>query len=211
MRSECFNCGSRDHYAKDCTAPPHGCKYRCECGRYILVTSRGQTPHGAAAASSSPSSSSAQTSRQSRNAAPKPHATAPTAAPAPPPQPAKGRLASVALSSTSAEAVKRRKVNDGPGGKELRVLNTPYTSLSWFLCAGNPTPKQVNVARAQCSEHAMEIRGCHTRALDARGFAAVPPNRPKSLTGDRVRLSRSQGPCDVFDPWVRWERGRVGI
>ena len=22
---------------------------------------------------------------------------------------------------------------------------------------------------------------------------------------------RSKGPCDVFDPWVRWERGQVGI
>ena len=21
---------------------------------------------------------------------------------------------------------------------------------------------------------------------------------------------RSKGPCDVFGPWVRWERGRVG-
>ena len=24
-------------------------------------------------------------------------------------------------------------------------------------------------------------------------------------------LHRSKGPCDVFDPWVRWERGQVGI
>ena len=23
--------------------------------------------------------------------------------------------------------------------------------------------------------------------------------------------NRSKGPCDVFDPWVRWERGQVGI
>ena len=22
---------------------------------------------------------------------------------------------------------------------------------------------------------------------------------------------RNKGPCDVFDPWVRWERGQVGI
>ena len=22
---------------------------------------------------------------------------------------------------------------------------------------------------------------------------------------------RSKGPCDVFAPWVRWERGQVGI
>ena len=24
-------------------------------------------------------------------------------------------------------------------------------------------------------------------------------------------LHRSKGPCDVFDPWMRWERGQVGI
>ena len=24
-------------------------------------------------------------------------------------------------------------------------------------------------------------------------------------------LDRSKGPCDVFHPWVRWERGQVGI
>ena len=26
-----------------------------------------------------------------------------------------------------------------------------------------------------------------------------------------VTLDRSKGPCDVFDPWVRGERGQVGI
>ena len=24
-------------------------------------------------------------------------------------------------------------------------------------------------------------------------------------------INRSKGPGDVFDPWVRWERGQVGI
>ena len=24
-------------------------------------------------------------------------------------------------------------------------------------------------------------------------------------------VNRSKGPCDVFDPWVCWERGQVGI
>ena len=24
-------------------------------------------------------------------------------------------------------------------------------------------------------------------------------------------FGRSEGPCDVFDLWVRWERGQVGI
>ena len=26
-----------------------------------------------------------------------------------------------------------------------------------------------------------------------------------------MTVDRSKGPCDVFDPWVRWERGQVGI
>ena len=31
------------------------------------------------------------------------------------------------------------------------------------------------------------------------------------LTARRKIEDRSKGPCDVFDPWVRWERGQVGI
>ena len=26
-----------------------------------------------------------------------------------------------------------------------------------------------------------------------------------------MKKSHCKGPCDVFDPWVRWERGQVGI
>ena len=47
LRSQCFNCGSSDHYASKCKAPLHGCTYKCNavgCGSSILVTSRGQTP-----------------------------------------------------------------------------------------------------------------------------------------------------------------------
>ena len=42
-------------------------------------------------------------------------------------------------------------------------------------------------------------------------------NPQKSKKSSRVGqeysgpLGRSKGPCDVFDPWVRWERGQVGI
>ncbi len=55
--------------------------------------------------------------------------------------------------------------------------------------AANPTPKQVSMARAQCSEQALEPQGGHTRALDVAGFAAVPPSKPQSLTW---RLGSSQ-------------------
>ena len=27
----------------------------------------------------------------------------------------------------------------------------------------------------------------------------------------RIGLISARAPCDVFDPWVRWERGQVGI
>ena len=30
-----------------------------------------------------------------------------------------------------------------------------------------------------------------------------------SLVGEKHVATRA--PCDVFDPWVRWERGQVGI
>ena len=31
------------------------------------------------------------------------------------------------------------------------------------------------------------------------------------LVHQSMVLGRSKGPCDVFDPWVRWERGQVGL
>ena len=75
------------------------------------------------------------------------------------------------------------------GGRQVLALNTAYTSLSWFLGISNPTPKQTRIARAQCSENALQLSGCHVRALD--GHAAVPPCKPASLTGDRIRLGHS--------------------
>ena len=41
----------------------------------------------------------------------------------------------------------------------------------------------------------------------------LTPNR--RIKGQQLQQqqnkNRSKGPCDVFDPWVRWERGQVGI
>ena len=67
-------------------------------------------------------------------------------------------------------------------------MDERYTSLSWFLCSANPTPKQVAIAKAHCSEHALELQGGRNRSLDTSGFAALPPARPKSLTSARRRL-----------------------
>ena len=71
-----------------------------------------------------------------------------------------------------------------------------------------------------------------TRQMAHRPPAPAPPNilgkkqkirrklqQPQQrLQSQRKRDSsmarlqdRSKGPCDVFDPWVRWERGQVGI
>ena len=32
-----------------------------------------------------------------------------------------------------------------------------------------------------------------------------------TLGSSDVSLVAARAPCDVFDPWVRWERGQVGI
>ena len=170
LRSACFNCGSPDHYARKCPAPLNGSRYPCECGRSISFTSRGHTP-------------------QCRSSEQKSRSQGPKTAAASPPQPAKGRLASAAMPSEGRN--KRREVLDNAGargGKELLVLGQAYASLSWFLCSSNPTPRQVSMAKTQCVENALALQGCHTRGLDAAGFAAVPPAKPKSLTGDRARL-----------------------
>ena len=203
LRSECFNCGSRTHYARECPAPLNGRRYPCECGRSILVTSRGQTPRAAA-------SSGTQALPQSRSSAQQSHSKDPTTAAAPPPEPAKGRLASTAMPSEAKN--KRRKVldnTDARGGKELLVMKNAYTSLSWFLCSSNPTPKQVSQAKKQCSENALELQGCHTRALDAAGFAAVPPAKPKSLTGDRSRLSTTFVDTELEGVRIRRNDGKL--
>lgn len=191
LRSACFNCGSPTHYAQQCPAPLNGRRYLCECGRSILVTSRGHTPQGG---------SSAQ----------KPHSECPQTAAAAPPQPAKGRLASTAMPSEVQN--KRRRVlgkTEARGGKELLVLGQAYTALSWFLCSSNPTPKQVSIAKTRCAENALELQGCHTRALDAAGFAAVPPSKPKSLTGGRARLSTTFVDTELEGVRIRRNSGKL--
>ena len=35
--------------------------------------------------------------------------------------------------------------------------------------------------------------------------------KPAKIVHGPEVVSRSKGPCDLFDPWVRWERGQVGI
>ena len=183
LRSACFNCGSRDHYARDCKAPLNGCQYKCQapgCGSSILITSRGQTPQAPPACPPCAEVSSSSSRRL------------PLAAAAP--QPAKGRVASVAVVAGGDQPAKKRRVEakaSARGGKEISAMGDAYTSLSWYLCCSNPTPKQVRTAKRECSEHALELKGCHTRALDSAGFAATPPAKPKSLTGDRSRLGTS--------------------
>jgi hypothetical protein len=180
LRSECFNCGSRDHFAKSCKAPLNGCVYSCAaggCGQSILVTSKGQTP----VALPTPTA-------HRRNAASSSRPSSPAAAA---PQPTRGRVASAAALVDDARPAKKLKsASTARGGKEVMVMNERYASLSWYLCSptSNPTPKQVAIAKLQCSERALELEGCHTRALDKLGFAALPPATPKSLTGDRDRL-----------------------
>ena len=200
LRSECFNCGSRNHYANECKAPLNGCRYQCACGKYILVTSRGQTPN-IAASSTEPSSSQRGLSCSSGTSA---------EAAAPPPQPAKGRQASSARPPSP--AAKRRKIADldqSRSGKELLLMGEAYTSLSWYLGSANPTPKQVKAAKAQCSDYALELQGCHTRALDCAGFAALPPAKPKSLTGKRTRLGTSFAECELEGVKIRRSDGEL--
>ena len=44
---------------------------------------------------------------------------------------------------------------------------------------------------------------------------AVKTTRMRSyhliITEVKLKLIAARAPCDVFDPWVRWERGQVGI
>ena len=58
MRSQCLNCGGKDHFANRCPRSLVGAPYPCECGKSILVTARGQTVLQSQSSSSSSSTSS---------------------------------------------------------------------------------------------------------------------------------------------------------
>ena len=176
LRQECFNCGSRDHYASRCKAPLNGCTYKCPatgCKTCILVTSRGQTPQVSSSPASVPGASAAVSGSR---AVPASSGTK------------RGAASSGPGVAPLLPVSKKQKLGSCNGGKEVLAMGEKYASLSWYLCNLDPTTKQINVARRSCSEHALELQGGHTRALNAAGFAAVPPIRPRSFTGDRTRL-----------------------
>ena len=193
LRSECFNCGSKDHYASKCTFPLNGCTYRCPadgCRSSILVTSRGQTPlvssspcpagSRSAASSSGSQATSVASSSGSPSATKRVAASSGSGAAPIPPAGKRQKLAAAGENNKSSASAR--------GGREVLAINETYTSLSWYLCNANPTPKQVAIAKDKCSEHALELQGGHTRSLDTSGFVALPPSKPKSLTDNRTRL-----------------------
>ena len=68
------------------------------------------------------------------------------------------------------------------------------------------------------------VERCGTPIVFLMGWMAISGQNchffgpPQPVHGGPLLLStrgggigRSKGPCDVFDPWVRWERGQVGI
>ena len=65
------------------------------------------------------------------------------------------------------------------------------------------------MARTQCGENALELQGCHTRGLDAAGFAAVPPAKPESLTGDRARLGTTFVDTELEGVRIRRNGGKL--
>ena len=65
------------------------------------------------------------------------------------------------------------------------------------------------MARTLCGENALELQGWHTRGLDAAGFAAAPPAKPKSLTGDRARLGTTFVDAELEGVRMRRDAGKL--
>ena len=73
IRSQCLNCGSKDHFASRCPKPLAVAKYPCTCGKCVSVTARGQTvieKPTAAPSSSSPAGALARAAAPREQLAP---------------------------------------------------------------------------------------------------------------------------------------------
>ena len=77
---------------------------------------------------------------------------------------------------------------------------------SFYECGTFQGPEKVSVYVFRCCSFVWELCAFEYFHL------VLKVNRLPCLLSTFDEYSCcSKGPCDVFDPWVRWERGQVGI
>ena len=188
----CFNCGQKRFQGEHlrlgkCPFTLRGVEYACpveHCSGKILVTSRGHAE---------------KVPEPPKPAAAPPVAPAKRPAPASVPPPRKAARTVVACESH---------------GARVRICHELYTSLSWFLKSTNPSKKQCEHAKANCSEQAVELAGGHVRALAGTAYARAAPGQPKPLClvrGGAERARLGEGPVNTEIQGLTLERASGGL
>ena len=191
----CFNCCQKrfqgEHLRlRKCPFALRGVYYDCPvdgCSGKLLVTSRGHA--------------------EKVPEPPKP-AAAPPAAPIKRPAPA-----SVASPTPPRKSAKKAS-NCGSHGVRVRICHELYTSLNWFLKNNNPSKKQCEHAKTQCSDRAVELTGGHVRVLAGTAYAKAPPAHPKPfclVRGGAERERLGEGRVNTEIQGVSLERASGGL
>jgi predicted GIY-YIG superfamily endonuclease len=177
MREHCFNCGecrfNGSHKTKEngkvmykCPKPLRGVDYHCECGKAILVTTRGHAEPIAVAPPSPPANGGGGGGGGGSDGGGGGTARK-RAAPILPAEPMAKR-AKKATASTHA-------------GLRVSICGELYTSVSWYVNNRNPPKGLCAELRSKCVDDAIELEGGHVRALTGTVYAVAPPSQPKPL------------------------------
>ncbi len=166
LTNRCFKCGG-GHWAKDCSAEPEGCDYKCgHCKAAVRITNAGASLTSQPVASGRSIGGLAVVD----------------------PGPSSGgvkRRAEVAPRSSVSAKVARAAA---PRGACLRVVacGVEYTTLAWYLRKSEVTPRERSLAARSCSQRRLELQGGDTKTLQSRGF--VSASSPLELLPGRQRL-----------------------
>jgi hypothetical protein len=180
LNSQCFKCGSKKHFARDCKVE-EGLPYACKkCGGELVLSSRGQTTYQASSSGSGGAGgqrgASGQTTRQASSSgagaaagsASGPGAKrAASAAPSPPPM-----------------KVARKSAAGASTCLVVSVCDKFYTSLTWYMLT-DPHRSVCARARKNCSETALVLEGGHTRSV--KPYAATADQAPRPLCRVKVQ------------------------
>jgi len=90
-----------------------------------------------------------------------------------------------------------------------RVHNTSWRTYSHWVCA--LPPAGISHACLKLFESFVSFPPVGAIVKPSAATRSMASSTSPVLHCWKSKERRSKGPCDVFDPWVRWERGQVGI
>ena len=188
MKGTCFNCGENrfnaSHKTKDernrtvykCPKPLRGVDYKCECGKGILVTTRGHAEPMPVASTSGDTAAAGSGGGGGSGSGGGAGAGGGGGG-----NGGSGRKRSA---TELAQPVTKRSKKTGAtkhAGLRVSICGELYTSVSWYLNTENPPKTACAQLRSDRARDAVELSGGHVRALAGTRYAVAPPAQPKPL------------------------------